>query len=244
MTDSNGVKVPPGSNDSPSFRYIVVVFCFVLGLVNYLDRVILSFAINPIEDEFEIGDTDFGMLMSAFAIGTLLVNGLSGYLLDRFGVKRVWSISLLGWSVVMVLQGFVEVFWMFLALRVLLGMGEGTGFPAMNRSLADWMRPRELGRAISFSLLGVPLALLIGGITLAPLILGIGWRWSFVTLGGLGFLVGIAFIIGYRQPPESKTGKADESLPAIPFRQLILNPFGINCLEIDISVGANGENVI
>ena len=224
MMESSGDHAPSGSNGSTNFRFFVVVFCFVLGLVNYLDRVILSFAIKPIEEHFKIGDTGFGMLMSAFAIGTLLVNGLSGYLLDRFGVKRVWSISLLGWSMVMVLQGFVEVFWMFLALRVLLGMGEGVGFPAMNRSLVDWMRPRELGRAISFSLLGVPLALLIGGITLAPLILGIGWRWSFVTLGGIGFLVGIVFIIGYRQPPEATTGKVDESLPAIPFRRLILNP--------------------
>ena len=41
----------------------------------------------------------------------------------------------------MVLQGFVEVFWMFIALRVLLGIGEGVDFPAMNRALVDWMQP-------------------------------------------------------------------------------------------------------
>ena len=212
------------SNGSGNFRFFVVVFCFVLGLVNYLDRVVLSFAIKPIEKDFAIGDANFGMLMSAFAIGTLLVNGLSGHLLDRFGVKRVWSISLLGWSVVMILQGFVEVFWMFLALRVLLGMGEGSGFPAMNRSLVDWMRPCELGRAISFSLLGVPLALLVGGVTLAPLILGVGWRWSFIVLGLLGLLVGIVFILFYRQPRDSGARKPDPTMPVIPFRRLILNP--------------------
>ena len=225
MTESTGDLNPSGTGESTSFRFFVVVFCFVLGLVNYLDRVVLSFAIKPIEGDFEIGDADFGMLMSAFAIGTLLVNGLSGHLLDRYGVKRVWSISLIGWSVVMILQGFVQIFWMFLALRVLLGMGEGVGFPAMNRSLVDWMRPGELGRSISLALLGVPLALLIGGVTLAPLILGVGWRWSFVVLGILGLLVGVAFILVYRQPPHFGLDRQSGDLePKIPFRRLITNP--------------------
>ena len=142
-----------------SYRFAIAGFCFLLGLVNYLDRVIISFAIKPIETDFGIEDASFGLLMSAFAIGTLSVNLLSGFLLDRFGVKIVWCISLFGWSVVMALQGLVEVFWMFIALRVLLGIGEGVNFPAMNRALVDWMRPNELGRAVAISLLGVPLAL-------------------------------------------------------------------------------------
>jgi ACS family hexuronate transporter-like MFS transporter len=206
------------------FRFLVAGFCFLLGFLNYLDRVVLSFAIRPIESDFSIGDAEFGLLMSTFAIGTLAVNGLAGVLLDRFGVHRVWSIGLLGWSAVMILQGFVEVFWMFLALRILLGLGEGVGFPAMNRALVDWMRPSELGRAISFSLLGVPLALLIGGVTLAPLILGIGWRWSFVTLGVVGLVIGGVFLALYRQPPTPVDTGPTTRASVIPVRRVLLNP--------------------
>jgi ACS family hexuronate transporter-like MFS transporter len=194
---------------SSSFRFVVAAFCFVLGLVNYLDRVVISFAIEPIEHDFAITDASFGLLMSAFAVGTLAVNGLAGGLLDRFGVKRVWSIGLIAWSLVMIAQGFVEVFWMFIALRVLMGLGEGVNFPAMNRALVDWMRPTELGRAVSFSLLGVPLALLLGGVTLAPLILWVGWRWSFVVLGGLGLLLGLAFMLVYRDSGSDRGSIAD-----------------------------------
>ncbi len=190
----------PADPTSPasSFRFVVAAFCFVLGLINYLDRVVISFAIEPIEHDFAITDASFGLLMSAFAVGTVSVNALAGHLLDRFGVKTVWSVGLIAWSLTMIAQGFVEVFWMFMALRVLMGVGEGVNFPAMNRALVDWMRPTELGRAISFSLLGVPLALLLGGVTLAPLILWLGWRWSFVVLGGLGLLLGLAFLAVYR----------------------------------------------
>ena len=84
------------SLQSDGFRFVVVVFCFLLVLVNYLDRVIISFGIKPIKSDFGIGDGDFGMLMSAFAIGTLCINGLSGFLLDRFGVKLVWGLSIFG----------------------------------------------------------------------------------------------------------------------------------------------------
>ena len=163
--------------------------------------------------------------MSAFAVGTLAVNGLAGGLLDRFGVKRVWSIGLIAWSLVMIAQGFVEVFWMFIALRVLMGLGEGVNFPAMNRALVDWMRPTELGRAISFSLLGVPLALLLGGVTLAPLILWVGWRWSFVVLGGLGMLLGLAFMLVYRDSESaSESDRAGHDVERPALGDLLRNP--------------------
>ena len=208
------------------FRFIIAGFCFLLVLVNYLDRVVISFAIKPIESDLNIQDSSFGLLMSAFAIGTLATNGLSGFLLDRFGVKIVWVIALTFWSVFMILQGFVEVFWIFLVLRVLMGMGEGVNFPAMNRSLVDWIRPNELGRATSIALLGVPLALLLGGLILAPVILAIGWRSSFICLGILGAFLGIAFLILYRQPPQKSkpASKKQTTMSKPPLRDVFLNP--------------------
>ncbi|HJO16503.1 MAG TPA: hypothetical protein QF800_06400, partial [Phycisphaerales bacterium] len=45
------------------YRYLVTGFCFLLGLVNYLDRVVISFAIDPIQKDFGITDARFGLLM-------------------------------------------------------------------------------------------------------------------------------------------------------------------------------------
>ncbi|MEE2908220.1 MAG: MFS transporter [Planctomycetota bacterium] len=224
MKSPNPLSTQSAGGTASRYRYLVAGFCFLLGLVNYLDRVIISFAIKPIESDFGIQDASFGLLMSAFAIGTLSVNVISGFLLDRIGVKVVWSIGLFAWSIVMALQGFVEVFWMFMALRVLLGVGEGVNFPAMNRALVDWMKPSELGRSVSVSLIGVPLALLLGGLILAPLILSIGWRWSFISLGILGGLLGIVFLIFYHQPPKIEPKVEVTTEPKMPVRQVVLNP--------------------
>lgn len=206
------------------YRFVVVAFCFVLVLVNYLDRVVISFGIKPIKSDFGIGDAEFGMLMSAFAIGTLCVNGLSGYLLDRLGVKLVWGVSLFAWSILMILQGVVQTFWLFVVLRVLLGFGEGPNFPAMNRSLVDWMRPSELGRALSLSLVGVPLALLLGGLVLPPLIEGVGWRGSFISLGVAGLVLGLLFLIFYRQPESEVESHVDSPASLLPIKSVFLNP--------------------
>ncbi|MCH2133014.1 MAG: MFS transporter [Phycisphaerales bacterium] len=225
MSTSSAISGPSGAPAS-RYRYFVAGFCFLLGLVNYLDRVVISYAISPIEKDFGITDTGFGLLMSAFAIGTLSINGLSGFLLDRFGVKVIWTIGLFSWSVIMALQGLVDVLWILVGLRVLLGIGEGVNFPAMNRALVDWMRPGELGKAISISLLGVPLALLIGGVVLAPLILSIGWRWSFICLGILGGVLGLVFLLCYRAPestPRPASPRASSG-PKPSFRQVLFNP--------------------
>ncbi|MDB4348214.1 MFS transporter [bacterium] len=208
------------------FRFVIAGFCFLLVLVNYLDRVVISFAIKPIELGFDIQDGAFGMLMSAFAVGTLATNGVSGFLLDRYGVKVVWSFALFLWSLFMILQGLVEVFWVFILLRVLMGMGEGANFPAMNRALVDWVHPKELGRVTSLVLLGVPLALLLGGLILAPAIISIGWRASFICLGIMGAILGVIFLIIYRQPSNKvlSNSSQEDVRGKVALRDMFLNP--------------------
>ncbi|MCP4499952.1 MAG: MFS transporter, partial [Deltaproteobacteria bacterium] len=108
-------------------------------------------------------------------------------------------------------------------------MGEGANFPAMNRALVDWVRPNELGRFTSVALMGVPLALLLGGIILVPVISALGWRGSFICLGCFGGVLGVVFLLFYKQPPENTVTKAvkptnDDGLKKLPLRAVFLNP--------------------
>jgi MFS family permease len=175
--------------------------CFLLGLVNYIDRAVISFAIEPIKADFGLDNTTFGLIISAFALGTVSVNALAGWLLDRSNVRVVWTASIFAWSIVMILLGMVHVVALFLALRYLLGVGEGVNFPAMNRAMADWMPKEELSRMVSIGLLGVPMAMLSGAPILSHLIDGIGWRWSFIYLGCAGLVVALIWLFVYRNGP-------------------------------------------
>jgi len=184
---------------------LVIGLAFALGLVNYLDRVVISYAIGPIQKDFGIDNASFGLAMSAFAAGTLLVNGISGVLLDRYGARRIWALGLIFWSFAMFLMGWIHYWWLFIVFRVLLGIGEGVNFPAMNRAIADWVPQKKVTRATSLALLGVPGALLIGGPILGYSIVQLGWRQSFMALGVAGFVIFIAWLLFYRQP-EKKAG--------------------------------------
>tara|TARA_B110000503_G_scaffold142501_1_gene239508 strand:- start:1235 stop:2467 length:1233 start_codon:yes stop_codon:yes gene_type:complete len=187
---------------------LVIGLAFALGLVNYLDRVVISYAIGPIQKDFGVDNASFGLAMSAFAAGTLAINGISGLLLDRYGARRIWAIGLILWSLTMALMGWIHYWWLFIVFRVLLGLGEGVNFPAMNRAIADWVPREKATRATSVALLGVPGALLIGGPIFSSLIDKFGWRETFMALGSAGFVIFIAWILLYREPQKSGTSSA------------------------------------
>ncbi len=134
----------------------VVAMAMILCMVNYLDRVVISFAIAPIKQDFGLTNTSFGLAISLFALGALSINALSGLMLDRFGVRLVWTIGLLVWSAAMALLGMTDVWILFLAMRFMLGLGEGVNFPAMNRAVADWIPTHTAGRAVGLMVVGVP----------------------------------------------------------------------------------------
>ena len=125
---------------------IIVLVC-MLCLVNYLDRVVISFAIEPIRKDFGIDNTGFGLAMTLFAAGAIAINLISGLLLDRFGVRLIWLIGLLVWTGAMLMLGMVEYWWLFLVFRVTLGLGEGVNFPAMNRAIRDWVPPKHASKS-------------------------------------------------------------------------------------------------
>jgi ACS family hexuronate transporter-like MFS transporter len=211
----------------PGFRFVIVALCFLLCLVNYMDRVIISFAIEPIKAEFGLDNTSFGILISAFALGTVSVNALAGWLLDRSNVRIIWSLGIFFWSLMMILLGMAHVLLLFIALRYLLGLGEGINFPAMNRAMADWIPVGELGRMVSVGLLGVPMAMLIGGPLLSHLIEAMGWRKSFISLGVLGILVALACVLLYRKGPFHSSPVKQEpnaEKPVVSWLELLKNP--------------------
>jgi len=191
------------------YRFVVLGLSFLVVLLNYFDRAVISYAVTPISEEFGWGNTGFGLAMSMFAVGTVAANGVSGWLLDRRSVKKVWTVTIFFWSVVMLLLGAVHIVGLFLLLRFLLGVGEGATFPAMNRSVANWMKPEELSRATSMALLGVPMAMLLGSPIFATLITDIGWRWTFFGLGLVGVVVGGAMVIWYRDPSPRELADTD-----------------------------------
>jgi len=184
-----------------SFQWKIIVFLVIITMINYIDRSSLSFAIKPIQGDFGLNNSDFGLISSAFSIGYVFTTFFGGILVDRYGTIGVWAISAVLWSIAMMLLGAATGFWSFFILRFALGLTEGIHFPAFLRTLSDWLPQQWRARASGFGLFGVPLASIVGAPLTTFLIYAFNWQLMFVILGSLGVIWAVFWLFFFRHHP-------------------------------------------
>ncbi|MFZ5496326.1 MAG: MFS transporter [Verrucomicrobiota bacterium] len=149
----NPPEAPAGTERPTRIRWWIVGFLFLLTSVNYADRATLSIVGTDLAKDLALDSVAMGYVFSAFAWAYVACQIPGGWLLDRFGSKRIyfWSIAL--WSLFTLLQGFigglgpaVAVAVLFV-LRFLLGAAEAPSFPANARIVAAWFPTAERGTA-------------------------------------------------------------------------------------------------
>lgn len=187
---------------STHYRWVVTGLIFFITLINFIDRSAISFVIEPLKKEFHFTDTEFGMILSAFALGYVLLTALGGWLVDRWGTRIVWPLAAIGWSLCVGLLGIASGFWSFIVLRVLLGVTEGPHFPAMSRSISDWLPANERARALSLGLVAIPLSSVVGAPITSYLVSDFGWRVMFMAISIVGILWAFIWYFLFRDKPE------------------------------------------
>ena len=198
------------------YRWVVTGLIFFITLVNFVDRSAISFVIGPLKQEFNFNDTQFGMILSAFSLGYVLLTAFGGWLVDRFGSRVVWPLAAIGWSVCVGLLGFAVGFWSFIGLRFLLGVTEGPHFPAMTRSISDWLPPVERARALSLGLVAIPLSSVVGAPVCSYLVADFGWRTMFIAISAVGILWAFVWYFLFTDKPQDSryVGEAERDLIA------------------------------
>lgn len=185
------------------YRWLVSGLIFFITLVNFIDRSAISFVIGPLKEEFHFSDTQFGMILSAFGLGYILLTAFGGWLVDRWGAKIVWPLAAISWSLCVAFLGFAVGFWSFIGLRLLLGMTEGPHFPAVTRAVSDWLPPSERARALSFALVAIPLSSVVGAPITSYLVADLGWRMMFFIISAVGILWALVWYKVFTDRPES-----------------------------------------
>lgn len=192
------------------YRWVVTGLIFFITLVNFVDRSAISFVREPLKREFQFNDTQFGMILSAFGVGYVLLTALGGWLVDRYGSRIIWPLAAIGWSVCVGFLGLAAGFWSFIGLRFLLGVTEGPHFPAMSRSIGDWLPAEERARALSFGLLAIPLSSVLGAPVCSYLVTDFGWRTMFFAISAIGIVWGFIWYFVFTDRPENCRFVSDE----------------------------------
>jgi len=194
------------------FRWTIVLLMFCSVIVNYLNRASISYTIEPIISEFNLNSTEIGLILGAFGLGYPITTLLGGIAVDRFGPRRILTISMLAWSLVMFTMSLSAGFLSLLISRYLLGLAEGPFFPSLTRVIGDWFPPEERTTALSYTFLGGPIALAIGAPLVSQLVIHYSWRNTIFLLGLSVLLVFPFFFFIFKDFPEKS--------PYVNFREL------------------------
>lgn len=192
-TTSQAIDGPIGS--APRFARLVIPTIFIVTIFNYMDRSVLTILLEDIGRDFDLSDTQLGLLSSLpFALLYALVGLPFARVADTWNRKYLIALSVAGWSIATAACGLAAGFASLFVLRLCVGIGEGAGTPATHSVIADFVSSDKRSFAASTLMLAAALGGLAGyagGGTLADLF---GWRSAFVLIGLPGILVALAVL--------------------------------------------------
>ena len=185
-------------------RHAILAAVFVNVVINYMDRSNISVAGTFISKELNLDSIKMGYVFSAFGWTYASLQIPGGILADRFGVRLLYSITLIMWSLATIAQGFIAGFITLMILRFLIGAFEAPAYPMNNRIVTSWFPESERASAIGIYTSGQ----FIGLAFLTPVLTYIqvyaGWRGLFYISGIIGVLWGISWYFFYRPPLQHK----------------------------------------
>ncbi len=189
-------------------RYVILAMLFVVTTVNYADRASISIAGVSIQKALGIDAVGLGYIFSAFGWSYVLGQIPGGWLLDRFGSKWVYGVSIAAWSVFTLLQGFAAEIGIASAattlffLRLMMGAAEAPSFPGNARIVAAWFPARERGFASAVFNSAQYFATVLFAPFMGWLTFAFGWRYVFVVMGSLGLGLAVLWMIVIHAPRE------------------------------------------
>ncbi len=198
MTDSASDSLVHGRHR----RWRIAILLGIGVLINFFDRVNISVAHDALREAWGISALTFGVLSSAYNWTYALLQIPIGVMLDRWGVRRIGRVAAFLWSMASFASGLATGVGSFFAARLLLGIGEAPTFPANAKAVGYWFPERERSFATSINDAAAKFASAIGVPLLGLLLIGFGWRWSFIFTGVLSFVYFLLFWGVYRNPSE------------------------------------------
>ncbi|MGI5404479.1 MFS transporter [Streptomyces sp. CA-135486] len=190
-------------------RTVLVVLALFI-VINAADKAVLGLTADPVRDDLGLTASEFGAVASSFYLLFSLSAIGVGFLGDRIRTRPLLAALALVWAaaqlpILLPAAGFGAL----VATRVVLGAGEGPGYPLANYTAFTWFPEKERS---------LPSAVVVAGgaggtVVAAPLVIlvsnTLGWRAAFGLLGALGILWVIVWLrLGGSGPYAARLGAA------------------------------------
>ncbi len=175
---------------------IATLVCAAIA-ISYLDRQALPVAVAAIQKDIPLSNTQFGALNSMFLLAYALMYAGGGALIDRLGTRRGFAIIMIFWSLACASHSLATGVITLGVSRFLLGAGEGGGFPAATKVIAEWFPVRDRSTAMGMVNAGTAVGAVIAPPAIAAIVLYGHWRWVFVACGVVGLIWSVWWLASY-----------------------------------------------
>ncbi|AAK41728.1 MFS transporter [Saccharolobus solfataricus] len=204
-------------------RYLrILPILFFLYIVNFLDRVNISYAIDAHMFQYlGVPTRQVGIIASLasslFFIGYFIPQIFSNLGINRYGVRKIFLAAFTVWGIITILTGFVSSVSQVYVLRFLLGIAEGPFFAGVMFYLSLWFLKPERATANSFFTAAIPVSGIFGGLIAGAIFATYGdypgWRYLFIYEGILAIIGGIlAYFILTDFPKDAKWLSNEEKI--------------------------------
>ena len=193
------------------YAWLVVALLWLVGMLNYLDRLLITTMRDPIVADIVMTDAQFGLLTSVFLWVYAAVSPLGGLLADRVGRQRVIVGSLLCWSAATWLSGQARTFDQLFWARALMGVSEACYIPAALALIADFHRGSTRSLATGLHMSGTYMGAALGGVG-GYMAEFWGWRHAFTLFGVFGVVYTPVLMFFLRDARTTEGTEADSPI--------------------------------
>jgi MFS family permease len=195
-----------------------------LNLLNYIDRYILSGAVEPIQHEFHATDEQMGALSTAFFFIYMFAAPLTGWLGDRYRRKPLIIAGATLWSLATLAAVWIRSYETFFARQALVGIGEATFGIFGPAVLSDLYPERERNRILSMFYVAIPVGAALGWIAGGQIGSHWGWRAPFLVCALPGFVVAALYGLIAIEPERGATDRTAPNVNRTTVLGILKNP--------------------
>jgi ACS family glucarate transporter-like MFS transporter len=181
-------------------RYLILTLLFIATVINYIDRSAISVAAPMMSKNLGLSAVSLGIAFSAFNWSYTGLQIPGGWLLDRFGTRKVYGIGLIIWSLFTAFQGFAGSVAALFILRFIIGAAEAPSFPGNSRLTTAWFPQNERGRAVSIYNSAQYFGLALFTPIMTWILQTYGWKELFWIAGSAGIILGVFWFKFIHEP--------------------------------------------
>jgi MFS transporter, ACS family, hexuronate transporter len=195
MTDTNKIG---------NYRWTVCALIFFATTVNYLDRQVIGILKPMLESDLGIGEKAYSHIIMAFQLCYGISMVLAGRLIDKFGTKLGYAVSVFLWSIAAMGHALARGVLGFGIWRGFLGITEAGNFPAAIKTVAEWFPKKERALATGIFNSGTNVGAIVAPLAIPAMVALWGWQSAFIITGAIGFLWVVLWLIYYELPERHK----------------------------------------